>query len=173
MEDFTIKVYENNCFIRTIKFQMLCTSHNDEKKSPENKFLMTFLIIFYRIFLFLYFHSQWLASLHWAVRFLKIILRYFLILTISFGWAHWKGSNHMPPNMTHILWKGTVHVYANMCSQTVWPEYSLFAYTIYKLWDKVYLDSNEMSGRVYFCTCPQTILLSEKENRICTLFTHR
>ena len=38
---------------------------------------------------------------------------------------------------------------------------------------QVYLDPNEMSGRSYFCTCPQTILLSEKENRICTLFTHR
>ena len=37
----------------------------------------------------------------------------------------------------------------------------------------VYLDPNEMSGRSYFCTCPQTILLFEKENRICTLFTHR
>ena len=37
----------------------------------------------------------------------------------------------------------------------------------------VYLDPNEMSGRSYFCTCPQTILLSEKENRICKLFTHR
>ena len=37
----------------------------------------------------------------------------------------------------------------------------------------LYLDPNEMSGRSYFCTCPQTILLSEKENRICTLFTHR
>ena len=38
---------------------------------------------------------------------------------------------------------------------------------------EVYLNPNEMSGRSYFCTCPQTILLSEKENRICTLFTHR
>ena len=38
---------------------------------------------------------------------------------------------------------------------------------------RVYLDPNEMSGRGYFCTCPQTILLSEKEIRICTLFTHR
>ena len=37
----------------------------------------------------------------------------------------------------------------------------------------LYLDPNEMSGRSYFCTCPQTILLSGKENRICTLFTHR
>ena len=37
----------------------------------------------------------------------------------------------------------------------------------------VYLDLNEMSGRSYLCTCPQTILLSEKENRICTLLTHR
>ena len=37
----------------------------------------------------------------------------------------------------------------------------------------VYLDPNEMSGRSYFCTFPQTILLSEKENRVCTLFTHR
>ena len=38
---------------------------------------------------------------------------------------------------------------------------------------KVYLDPNEMSGRSYFCTCPQTILLSEKKKRISTLFTHR
>ena len=37
----------------------------------------------------------------------------------------------------------------------------------------VCLDPNEMSGRSYLCTCPQTILLSEKENRICTLPTHR
>ena len=39
--------------------------------------------------------------------------------------------------------------------------------------DHIYLDPNEMSGRSYFCACPQTILLFEKENRICTLFTHR
>ena len=37
----------------------------------------------------------------------------------------------------------------------------------------MYLDPNEMSGRSYLCTCPQTILLSEKENRISTLLTHR
>ena len=42
-----------------------------------------------------------------------------------------------------------------------------------KSYSVLYLDPNEMSGRSYFCTCPQTILLSEKENRICTLFTHR
>ena len=38
---------------------------------------------------------------------------------------------------------------------------------------RVYLDPNEMSGRSYLCTCPQTILFSEKENGICTLLTHR
>ena len=37
----------------------------------------------------------------------------------------------------------------------------------------VLLDPNKMSGRSYLCTCPQIILLSEKENRICTLLTHR
>ena len=43
---------------------------------------------------------------------------------------------------------------------------------IYKL-QQLYHDPNEMSGRSYLCICPQTILLSEKENRICTLLTHR
>ena len=36
----------------------------------------------------------------------------------------------------------------------------------------VYLNPNEMSGQSYLCTCPQTILLSEKENKICTLLTY-
>ena len=38
---------------------------------------------------------------------------------------------------------------------------------------QVYLDPNEMSGRSYLCTCSQTVLLAKKENRICTLLTHR
>ena len=48
-----------------------------------------------------------------------------------------------------------------------------FGKTIRTIYTYIYLDPNEMSGRSYFCTCPQTILLSEKETRICMLFTHR
>ena len=37
----------------------------------------------------------------------------------------------------------------------------------------VYLDPNEMSGRSYLCTVPQTFPLYKKEHRIYTLLTHR
>ena len=47
---------------------------------------------------------------------------------------------------------------------------SIFSTTIIDV--PVYLDPNEMSGQSFLCTCPQTILLSEKENKICRLLTH-
>ena len=37
----------------------------------------------------------------------------------------------------------------------------------------IYLDPEELPGRSYLYTCPPTFLLSEKDNRIFTLPTHR
>ena len=56
-------------------------------------------------------------------------------------------------------------------------EVSEVIYTLIKIseviYTLIYLDPNEMSGRSYLCTCPQTILLFDKGNRIRTLLTHR
>ena len=38
---------------------------------------------------------------------------------------------------------------------------------------RLYLDPKELSGWSYLCTCPQTFLLYEKENSICTLLIHQ
>ena len=49
----------------------------------------------------------------------------------------------------------------------------IFVWTSHSDLTYIYLDPNEMSGQSYLCTCPQTILLSDKEDGICTLLTHR
>ena len=69
------------------------------------------------------------------------------------------------PNMTLDVYRGRIKQQCNNNNNL-----RLFA-KVLKL--EVYLDPNEMSGRSYLCTCPQTILLFDKENRICTLLNHR